>query len=139
MWIAKQLTRYAFAAERNCLHEITKQVKDVVKLRGMDASEPYVMIDGNKVELPTDTFLANLSIFKKNAYCAIHDVHYNTFYPGTPVIRVLSESFFVQINNDCYYVYSNEPLFHAPQSAIYSKTGGSYMIEPIVKETLREL
>lgn len=38
MWIAKQMARYAFAAERNCLHEITKQVKDVVKLRGMDAS-----------------------------------------------------------------------------------------------------
>lgn len=139
MWIAKRLAGYAFAAERNCLHEITKQVKDVVKLRGLDAGEPYVVLEGRRVELPTDTFLANLAIFKKNAYCAVHDVHYNTFYPGTPVIRVLSGSFFIQINNDCYFVYSNEPLFHAPQSDIYGKTGGSFMIEPIVKETLREL
>ena len=94
MWIAKRLAGYAFAAERNCLHEITKQVKDVVKLRGLDAGEPYVVLEGRRVELPTDTFLANLAIFKKNAYCAVHDVHYNTFYPGTPVIRVLSGSFF---------------------------------------------
>ena len=35
MWLARQLKRYSFSTVQNKIYSIPKQVKDVVKLRGL--------------------------------------------------------------------------------------------------------
>jgi hypothetical protein len=139
MWIAKQIARYGNLFEKSHLHSITKQVKDVLRVRGLLENAPYIVLEGNRVDLPSDTFLANVSLLKEHQYCQFYDVHYNRFYLGTPLLRIISESFFIQLGQALYYVHTNEPLMRPARSPIFARTDGSYILEPIVSETLREL
>lgn len=95
------------------------------------------MIGGNKIDLPLDTYIGNIRMLNVNSYLRFYDSKFNYFYNSTPVIRVVTESFFLQVQDDMYFVINNDLIVKPPTSPVYEQTGASSELEPIVFETLR--
>lgn len=110
----------------------------MVRVQGLQES-PFVTIEGRRIDLPLDTYLANIRLPNLNSYLRFYDTRFNYFYNSTPVIRVINESFFLQIEDDLYFVMNNDPIVKPPESPLYEQTGASSVLEPILYETLREL
>lgn len=108
-WVLKCAVSY----KREWLYQIPHKVRDVVRLRNSKGI-PYVLIEGKKVELPIDTFVGNIRVPDVNSFLKFYDCEFNTFYNSTPVIRVISHSFFVQIQEDMFFVLNNDPIVKAP-------------------------
>lgn len=80
--------------KRQWLYQIPHKVRDVVRLRNIK-SEPYIVIEGKRIDLPVDTFVGNIRMPEVNSFLKFYDGEFNTFYNSTPVMRVISQSFFL--------------------------------------------
>jgi len=125
MWISRLLTRFYFSQERNTLYSISQQVKDVVKIKGYTDKLPYIVIEGERIDLPPSTYAGNIKVPSKNCPIMFYDTHFNLFTFGTPVLRMLVFSFFIKIQDDYYYVINNELFIKPHHSLIYASTQGS--------------
>lgn len=134
----RNLLKYGVSYRREMLYQIPHRVRDVVKMQGLKQI-PHVVIGGRKIDLPVDTYIGNIRLPNVNSYLRFYDTKFNYFYNSTPVIRVITESFFLQVEDDMYFVINNDPIVKPAASPIYQQTGASSQLEPIVFETLKQL
>lgn len=91
------LLRWPISYKREWLYRITHKVRDVVKLHNR-TTDPYVIIQQQKIELKPNTYIANVRMSNVDHLLKFYDRQFNCYYHSTPVGRVISESFFVEID-----------------------------------------
>ena len=133
MRVLTSLLRYKVVSDR------TPQVLDVVHLRGLD-STPYVLLGGERVELPPDTFAINVRSPSTNQPYMFLDNSNNTYYPATPVQRILTENFYIKAESQsCYYVVVNGPLIPPSDSSIMERANAHPVLQTTLAGSLTEL
>jgi hypothetical protein len=132
------LLRFGVSHKREWLYLLPHKVRDVVKLQSPH-DKPYVLIDRKKIDLPMDTYLANVRAPDVQNFLKFYDRQFNCFYNSTPVSRVISESFFLGIEEDLYFVMNQDSLLPEPESPLYEQTTASAVLEPIVRTSLGQV
>ena len=70
-------------------------MKDVIKIRGIASGNPYIMIEGQKINIPRTNLIANVisesPFYKPNEQLKIHflDIKQNVFLPASPALALL--------------------------------------------------
>ena len=107
------LSKYGVSFKREMLYKLPHKVRDVVKLHSRD-NNPYIVVDRKKIELPEDTYIANVKTGSQGNLPNFYDNNFNSFYHATPVSRVLRESFFIEFDENMYYVVNQDKILKEP-------------------------
>ena len=52
-------------------------------------NNPFVIIDGTRIDLPRDTYIGSVKVPKINSFLRFYDMHFNYYYNSTAVARVI--------------------------------------------------
>lgn len=108
-----KVLKYGVSYRREWLYMIPHKVRDVVKIHNM-SEDPHIIIEGKRLSLPVDTYAANVKMPNVDTFVKFYDTKFNHFYYSTPVSRIISESFFLEIEQDLYFIINNDPIIKAP-------------------------